>query len=104
MVIICRLPFRVPTDPVVQARVEAITRKGEDAFTSYSLPQAVIRFRQGFGRLIRSGNDRGVVAVLDSRIARRGYGSVFLASVPETERVVADRATVLSRVAAFLSR
>jgi len=81
-VIIARLPFRVPTEPVLEARAEAITQAGGDPFMEYTVPQAVIRFRQGFGRLIRQRTDRGVVLILDSRVVRRGYGRLFLHSLP----------------------
>ncbi|MEO6196620.1 MAG: helicase C-terminal domain-containing protein, partial [Dehalococcoidia bacterium] len=78
VLVITRLPFPVPTDPVHAARSEQY----EDAFSQYMLPQAVIRFKQGFGRLIRSRTDRGVVAVLDPRITTKRYGEVFLQSLP----------------------
>jgi Rad3-related DNA helicase len=76
---ITRLPFTVPTDPVFAARSEAF----EDAFVGYAVPQAVLRFKQGFGRLIRSSRDRGVCAVLDRRILTKRYGATFLQSLPE---------------------
>jgi Rad3-related DNA helicase len=76
---ITRLPFTVPTDPVFAARSEAF----EDAFAGYAVPQAVLRFKQGFGRLIRSSRDRGVCAVLDRRILTKRYGATFLQSLPE---------------------
>jgi DNA polymerase-3 subunit epsilon/ATP-dependent DNA helicase DinG len=78
LLVITRLPFPVPTDPVHAARAEQY----EDAFANYTLPQAVIRLKQGFGRLIRSSTDRGVAVVLDPRIATRDYGRVFLESLP----------------------
>lgn len=78
LLVIARLPFPVPTDPVQAARSEQY----EDAFEQYMLPQAVIRFKQGFGRLIRSRTDRGVVAILDPRIATKRYGETFLQSLP----------------------
>jgi ATP-dependent DNA helicase DinG len=81
-VIIDRLPFAVPTDPVVAARIRAINEDGGNAFTEYQVPQAVISLKQGFGRLIRSGTDRGVLAILDHRIVRKPYGRVFLESLP----------------------
>lgn len=78
VVVVARLPFTVPTDPVFSARSEEFA----DPFTQYAVPQAVLRFRQGFGRLIRTRSDRGVVVVLDSRIRSRSYGNVFLRSLP----------------------
>lgn len=82
-VIIARLPFRVPTEPVLEARAEAIQKSGGDPFMEYTVPLAVIRFRQGFGRLIRNRTDRGVVLILDNRVIRRGYGRLFLQSLPD---------------------
>jgi DNA polymerase-3 subunit epsilon/ATP-dependent DNA helicase DinG len=78
-VVIPRLPFDVPTDPIFAARSETC----EDPFSEYAVPQAVLRFRQGFGRLIRRASDRGVVAVLDSRIRTKPYGPAFLAALPD---------------------
>jgi DNA polymerase-3 subunit epsilon/ATP-dependent DNA helicase DinG len=77
--IIARLPFTVPTDPVFSARSEQFP----DPFSEYAVPQAVLRFRQGFGRLIRSRRDRGVLVVLDRRIQTKRYGRAFLTSLPE---------------------
>jgi ATP-dependent DNA helicase DinG len=81
-VIIDRLPFAVPTDPVVAARVRLINEDGGNGFTDYQVPQAVIALKQGFGRLIRSGSDRGVLVILDHRIVRKPYGRVFRESLP----------------------
>jgi ATP-dependent DNA helicase DinG len=89
-VIIDRLPFAVPTDPVVAARVRALKEDGRDAFAEYQVPEAVLALKQGFGRLIRSRSDRGILAILDNRIQRMRYGRVFLESLPEykmTQRV-----------------
>ena len=77
-VMLTRLPFAVPTDPVYAARAEQF----EDPFAEYAVPQAVLRLKQGFGRLIRSRTDRGAVVVLDRRIVTRFYGQVFLRSLP----------------------
>src|SRR6266568_3549467 len=85
-VIIDRLPFAVPTDPVVSARVRFINEDGGNAFTDYQVPEAVIALKQGFGRLIRSVNDRGLLALLDHRIVRKQYGKVFFESLPSYGR------------------
>jgi len=81
-VIIDKLPFAVPSDPVVEARIAAIRDDGGDAFQSYQVPQAAIALKQGFGRLIRSRSDRGVLALLDQRITRTRYGQIFFDSLP----------------------
>ncbi len=82
VVIMVRLPFSSPDDPLFRRRAELITKSGENAFTSYSLPEAILRFRQGFGRLIRSATDKGVFIVLDRRIETKSYGSNFLRAIP----------------------
>jgi ATP-dependent DNA helicase DinG len=82
-VIIDKLPFAVPSDPVVQARIAAIKDDGGDAFHGYQVPQAAIALKQGFGRLIRSKTDRGVLALLDNRITKTRYGQIFFDSLPE---------------------
>jgi ATP-dependent DNA helicase DinG len=97
-VIIDRLPFAVPSDPVVKARVDAINDEGGNAFYDYQVPSAVITLKQGFGRLIRSLNDRGVLALLDNRILKKPYGRVFLESLPKYKRT-----TTLSDVESFFS-
>jgi len=82
-VIIDKLPFAVPSDPVVEARVTAIKDEGGDAFHSYQVPQAAIALKQGFGRLIRSRTDRGVLTLLDNRITKTRYGQIFFDSLPD---------------------
>ncbi len=81
-VVVVRLPFNVPTEPIVQARCEALERLGGSSFYDYSLPQAVLRLKQGFGRLIRTVDDKGVVAILDDRLQKKSYGKVFLRELP----------------------
>jgi ATP-dependent DNA helicase DinG len=85
-VIIDRLPFAVPSDPVVAARVKAIDHAGGNAFFEYQVPSAVITLKQGFGRLIRSLHDRGLLALLDNRILKKQYGRVFIESLPNYSR------------------
>ncbi len=82
MVIITRLPFASPGSPVISARQERMEKEGKNSFAHYSLPEAVLKFRQGVGRLIRRGNDRGRIVVLDSRITGKSYGKKFLDSIP----------------------
>lgn len=83
-VIIMRFPFEVPDNPVHQARMERLEKMGLNPFLSYAMPQAVIRLKQGFGRLIRGKSDRGIVAIMDSRIVNRRYGTHFMKSIPES--------------------
>ncbi len=82
-VIITRLPFSVPDDPVTEARMELLESRGENPFTKYQVPQATMMFKQGFGRLIRAKSDRGVVAILDPRIRTRYYGRSFIKALPK---------------------
>jgi ATP-dependent DNA helicase DinG len=86
-VIITRLPFNVPDRPYVQARAETFTGRGLNPFYTYHVPEAILKFKQGFGRLIRSSSDRGVVAILDSRISKKNYGQLFIKSIPSCKMV-----------------
>jgi ATP-dependent DNA helicase DinG len=90
-VIIDRLPFAVPTDPVVAARVKAIDASGGNAFFQYQVPSAVITLKQGFGRLIRSLHDRGLLVLLDNRILKKQYGRTFVESLPNYQRTTEIR-------------
>ncbi|MBJ6763437.1 ATP-dependent DNA helicase [Myxococcaceae bacterium JPH2] len=95
LVIIDRLPFASPGDPLVAARIRQLESRGEEPFEQYQLPQAALALRQGFGRLIRTQADRGIVAMLDRRIVTKGYGRVFLSSLPPAHRL--DDVTELNR-------
>lgn len=86
-VVIVKLPFLVPSDPFFQAKSEKLQLEGKSPFFDYSLPQATMKFKQGFGRLIRSKNDRGCVVCLDARLATKGYGKMFLKTLPPCGRV-----------------
>ena len=93
--VLTRLPFQVPTDPIVKARSDQF----QDPFSEYSVPQAVLRFRQGMGRLIRSKEDRGAIVVLDRRITARSYGKAFLQSTPPCTLEPCSLATVGAQAA-----
>jgi Rad3-related DNA helicase len=82
IVVIVRLPFSVPTDPVIQAQMEEVESAGRNPFTGYSVPEAAIKLRQGAGRLIRHRTDRGAVVILDSRMITARYGATFKRSLP----------------------
>ncbi|MDE2847977.1 MAG: DEAD/DEAH box helicase family protein [Gemmatimonadota bacterium] len=90
MVILVKLPFAVPTEPLVQAQVERLEDAGRNSFFEYQVPEAVIKFRQGFGRLIRSTRDYGVVTVLDQRVVGTAYGRLFLESLPAGSEIYPD--------------
>ena len=83
LVVIDKLPFSSPQDPLTAARIERMRSRGQDAFNGWQLPQAALALKQGFGRLIRTATDRGIVALLDPRVTQKSYGRVFLSSLPK---------------------
>jgi ATP-dependent DNA helicase DinG len=89
-VIITKLPFAVPTHPLIAGRIEHIKAKGQNPFFSYQLPAAIIKFKQGFGRLIRNKTDTGIVVILDSRILHKGYGRDFIAAIEKCRIEIAE--------------
>ncbi len=97
---ICKLPFDVPTDPIFAARSETF----DNSFNDYSVPETVLRFRQGFGRLIRSRSDRGVIVVLDRRLISKGYGAAFLNALPGPTIVRAPASMLAKHVSEWLAR
>ncbi|NPV58006.1 MAG: DNA polymerase III subunit epsilon, partial [Anaerolineae bacterium] len=99
VLMIVKLPFDVPNDPIVASRAETF----EDPFNQFSLPEAILRFRQGFGRLIRTQSDRGVVIVLDRRLLSKRYGRLFIDSLPECTRAVGPLAEAAKRTASWLN-
>ena len=101
LVLIPKLPFRVPTEPVAQARQERLVKRGQDPFRTWSLPEAVLRLRQGFGRLVRTATDRGAVVVCDRRLHEMWYGRVFLASLPPARRVVGPSRALIEALREF---
>ena len=103
-VILMKLPFRVPDDPRAQAYAEHLQKEGKDPFNDDALPHAVVKFKQGFGRLMRKKNDRGCVLCLDVRLATKGYGKTFLKSLPNCKKLSANSSEIFAEMADFYDR
>jgi ATP-dependent DNA helicase DinG len=103
-VIIVKLPFQAPSDPLFEARCERIEQKGGAPFFDYALPKAVIKFKQGFGRLIRRHEDRGAVICLDPRLTQKGYGRLFSRAVPQGQECVGTLQEVTNRLQEFFQQ
>lgn len=104
LVVLVKLPFRVPGEPINEARRDEILKKGGDPFFEYALPSAIVKFKQGFGRLIRRKNDRGCILCLDKRIIQKGYGQSFLLSLPPARKVIGSQKEVLDSMKAFYKK
>ena len=102
-VVLARLPFPQVGEPIVEARGEKVVEEGGSAFRDYLLPEAIIRFRQGFGRLVRTKSDRGVVVVTDGRIVTKNYGALFRKAIPASVHAIQSLDEAVSRAAAFFS-
>lgn len=102
--VLCKLPFKVPSEPITAARLERLAEAGEDGFMGYLLPHAALKLKQGFGRLIRSTSDVGVVVLLDRRVVTKRYGPLVLAGLPKAERVVGSWAQVRTKCEDFFAR
>jgi len=103
-VILVKLPFKVPSDPIIKARAEHMEREGKNPFFHYHIPQAIIKFKQGFGRLIRNRNDRGLILTLDRRIIDRKYGSTFLRSLPHVKIIKGPFAGIVEYISKWKKR
>lgn len=102
--VIGKLPFRVPTEPVTQAQCETIEQRGGNAFRDFMLPHASLRLKQGFGRLIRTATDRGVVVIADPRIVTKAYGRELLAALPPARRVIGKWETIVPSIREFYQK
>jgi ATP-dependent DNA helicase DinG len=101
--LIAKLPFRVPTEPLTAAHCEAIAERGGDPFEEYMVPHAALRLKQGFGRLIRSSTDRGAIVIADSRIATKGYGATLLRALPPAQRIQVNWDEVSKQLLSFFA-
>ncbi|NOT08822.1 MAG: helicase [Gemmatimonadales bacterium] len=104
VLLLCKLPFKVPSEPLTAARLERLAEQGEDGFMGYLLPHAALKLKQGFGRLIRTKTDVGVVILLDRRVVVKRYGPLLLSGLPKAERVMAPWAEVRTKCEDFFAR
>ncbi|MGQ0703997.1 MAG: helicase C-terminal domain-containing protein [Gemmatimonadales bacterium] len=104
VLLLCKLPFKVPSEPLTAARLERLVEQGEDGFFGYLLPHAALKLKQGFGRLIRSRTDVGVVVLLDRRVLSKRYGPLMLSGLPRAERVIGPWSEVRTKCEDFFAR
>ena len=103
-VIIVKLPFKAPNDPLMEAYAQALTAEGKNPFFDYAVPQAVVKFKQGFGRLMRQKSDRGCVLCLDKRLVTKAYGKIFLKSLPPCQTLFLKTDKVMEAMHDFYER
>ena len=96
--ILVKLPFPVPSEPIIEAQIELLEKEGRNSFSDLMIPQAVTKFKQGFGRLIRSKEDSGIILVLDKRIVKNHYGKKFLGSLPVSHITAQDEKELISKM------
>jgi ATP-dependent DNA helicase DinG len=101
LVIIVKLPFKVPDDPIVSAKGDLLKKEGKNPFMDYLLPEAAIKFKQGFGRLMRRKTDRGCIVCLDRRLISKSYGKLFLKSLPNCPVVMDQSAKIIDKIKKF---
>jgi len=101
LLILFKLPFQVPSEPIVEALIDKLDREQKDSFMHFMLPNALLRLRQGFGRLIRSRGDRGIVLVMDSRVSNKYYGQYFKQVLPAKSLEMRSEVELLSEVSSF---
>ena len=104
LLLITKLPFDVPTEPLIAAKLEMIKRTGGNPFLDFSVPEAIIKFRQGFGRLIRHKNDIGAVLICDNRLSRMQYGHQFLNSLPVNGKIIKDSDALFAELADWFDK
>ena len=102
--ILYKIPLQVPSEPIVEAYFDKLERDNKDSFMHYMLPNALLRLRQGFGRLIRSKRDRGIVLIMDSRVSNKGYGHYFKEILPGKHVELRDEIQLLAEVSTFFGK
>lgn len=104
LLILYKLPFMVPSEPIVEAFIDKLEREDKDSFMHYMLPNALLRLRQGFGRLIRSKSDNGIVLIMDSRVTSKRYGEYFKLVLPCDSYEIRDEHQLISEISSFFNR
>ena len=104
LLILYKIPFQVPSEPLVEAYIDKLEREQKDSFMHYMLPNALLKLRQGFGRLIRSKTDRGIVLIMDSRVSKKRYGSYFKEILPGKHLELKDELQLINEITRFFSQ